>query len=565
MSLRRLSVLYELSMILSGSLDLDRELTPFLEGLCRTLGLEVACIAVVPKESITAPLAPRVTLGVSRRERGHLRIAPDFVHRLEEAGGQLPEFAFPNMAGAGFSILLAVESERTGILSVLCAQLLSGEDRLILNTLGGRLAVALHYERARHEQDTLNREIREATERARALAEHANRSKTEFLAIVSHEIRTPLNGIVGMVDVLLGSALTDQQRESIEAIQHSADTLSDIVNKVLDFTRIEAGRLELEHVSFDLPTLLNEAISIVRVPADLKGLRLSAMVASRLPPTWVGDPFRLRQILVNLLGNAVKFTEQGSVTVRVDLEENSRDDPALRFEVEDTGPGIAPEVAEHLFEPFTQADRSMSRRYGGTGLGLSIARRLVDLMGGHIGVSAASGTGAQFWFVVRLGAPESALAPEMPESIPRADLPFRDVLVAEDNLVNQQVTRILLERAGCRVVVANDGREALLAFEAGKFDVVLMDCQMPGVDGFEATRQIRRRERQQGNPTHTPIIAVTANALDGDRDRCLREGMDDFVAKPFRIERLLDTMRKVCAGPGVVTKVGSVELGGLGA
>ena len=385
---------------------------------------------------------------------------------------------------------------------------------------------------------------RELQARTRELAE-ASRAKSQFLANVSHEIRTPMNGIVGMARLLQESTLTAEQREYAEIIVSSARALLRIIDDILDSSKIEAGVFELDTVDFDLRRVVDDVVGLLAPEANGKGITLSATVDPAVPDAVRGDPGRLRQALLNLVGNAVKFTEQGAVTV---LAEAASSDPAahvVRFEVRDTGIGISPEARERLFRPFSQGDSSTTRRFGGTGLGLAISRRLVEMMGGRIEVASEEGAGSTFSFTVMLGraeagavaraAADAASASSLPDApLPRAPRRGR-VLLAEDNVVNQQVTVRMLERLGFEAEVVGTGQEAAAAVRRQRYDAILMDGQMPGMDGFEATSRIRAFE---GPVRHTPIIALTAGAMRGDRERFLASGMDDYVAKPISPEQL---------------------------
>jgi signal transduction histidine kinase/ActR/RegA family two-component response regulator len=382
--------------------------------------------------------------------------------------------------------------------------------------------------------------------RATAAAEAATRAKSEFLAHMSHEIRTPLNGVAGMFDLLRGTELTPLQARYARVGRDAADSLLHVINDILDFSKIEAGKVEIEAIEFDLTHLVGSLLELLDPIATGKGLRLACELPAGLPGRSVGDPTRVRQVLTNLLSNAIKFTAAGSVTVRAAVVSAADDaDVAVRLEVVDTGMGIPADRLHRLFESFSQVDASTSRRFGGTGLGLAISKRLVELMGGGIGVQSEAGRGTTFWFTVRLGRATAAAAPVGPTDTSDR-LAGMHLLVADDNEVNRFLAGELLRRAGCTFDLVEDGAAAVAAAARGGYDAVLMDCQMPHVDGLQATRQIRERE---GTGPRVPILALTAEAIDGDRQRCLDAGMDGYVTKPIDTHQLLAALRSATAVP----------------
>ncbi len=391
-------------------------------------------------------------------------------------------------------------------------------------------------------------------ERTRELAE-ASRAKTQFLANVSHEIRTPMNGIMGMARLLQESPLAAPQREFAEIIVSSARSLLRIIDDILDTAKIEAGVFDLDNVDFELRRMVGDVVRLMAPEAEGKGVSLTATVDPGVPEAAHGDPGRLRQALLNFVGNAVKFTERGEVAVRVEAVPSAGDGHVIRFEVRDTGVGIGPAALARLFTPFSQGDSSTTRRFGGTGLGLAISRRLVEMMGGRIDVSSEVGVGSTFSFTAKLARAEGTATGEPASSLPdapEARAPRRGrVLVAEDNPVNQTVTVRMLERLGFAADVVGTGQEAAAAARRQVYDAILMDGQMPGMDGYEATARIREFE---GPVRHTPVIALTASAMRADRERCLAAGMDDYVAKPMSPEQLEVVLARWVPKSGVVAQ-----------
>jgi PAS domain S-box-containing protein len=435
----------------------------------------------------------------------------------------------------------------------------------------------LHYEgtltdisdRKKAEQELLRytRELEEARRqliaqskeliRARDEALRADRSKSEFLSNISHEIRTPMNAVVGMTRLLLDTPLTSEQRDHAGCVLEAADYLLEVINDILDLSRLE-GRQEIPtEERFQLRASIQEVLRSLAREAEAKGLDLACLVQNTVPDTLYGDPRRLCRVLSHILGNAIKFTEHGQVLIQAGQLETGREEVTVRFEVTDTGIGIPAEALGRIFEPFSQVDGSASRRHGGTGLGLALSKKLVERMGGVIGVSSREGEGSVFWFTLHLRTVPQVRSPR--EEAPRLEAPAarsvsplafagaRSALLAEDNPVNQKVAKYLLEKLGYSVEIAANGVEVLEKLVGRSYDCVLMDCQMPEMDGFAATAEIRKRE---GDYQRTPIVAMTAHAMQGDRERCIEAGMDEYVSKPISIEGLRQALERAAAAAG---------------
>ena len=441
---------------------------------------------------------------------------------------------------AGFLISCAIWLSAGGVVPAVIGTTLA------IHTL--LLAIVLH-RRAAVERSLLA---------AKGAADEANKARGNFLSTMSHEIRTPMNAMVGMAEMLRETALDAEQEMFTNAIQESSGALMAIIDDILDFSKIDAGMLRIDPVECDLPKLVEACLNVLKCGAEQKGLGLTCEMSPAVPAAVIGDPGRLRQILLNLIGNAVKFTHRGKVAVRVRDIGRRAGQCRIRFEIEDTGIGIARDSIGRLFQPFTQIDGSITRRYGGTGLGLAISKQLVELMGGRMGVESREGAGSTFWFEVPLAIAETSprtparqvdesvclLQPPTPIQAP-ASAPGSageaSILLVEDNIMNQKVAIHQLNALGQRALLACNGQEALGMLEEHAFDLILMDCQMPVMDGFEVTRRIRSAERETGRHIH--IVAMTANAMQGDRERCLDAGMDDYLTKPIlrpQLARMLE-------------------------
>ncbi|MBO0614705.1 ATP-binding protein [Thiothrix fructosivorans] len=386
----------------------------------------------------------------------------------------------------------------------------------------------------------------ESQEKIRALQQ--SKEKSRFLANMSHEIRTPMNGVLGMLDILAKTPLDPQQQEYLHTAYSSSEILLDVINSVLDLSKIESGKLVLERIPFNLRKLTDDMVLLFSGSATKKHLTLN----SHLPEdchTWLyGDPIRLKQVLGNLLGNAVKFTSSGAVSLYVECLQEHVTQTQLRLLVADTGPGIPPAQLEVLFNAFSQADESTTRLYGGTGLGLTIAQELVQLMGGCIRVKSTQGHGSTFYFDLTFDKhnPPQSLSPEPPQAKANGSIAATldgHLLLVEDNLVNIKVAHVMLTKLGMSFDIAMDGHEAVAMLDKNRYDLVLMDCQLPGMDGYAATRLFRQQEQARYTP-RTPVIALTANAMQGDRENCLQAGMDDYMTKPISMASLRQKLQQ---------------------
>jgi len=467
--------------------------------------------------------------------------------------GTISRFTIRLLARPLKMLQAGITSVRNGRLEPIQVSRTGDEIEFLGESFNGMIqALAASRQEIREHQGLLERRIKERTEQLEEATRHAqaaNQAKSEFLANVSHELRTPMNGIIGMLDIALEKHLPAEQVDELQTAQRCAFSLLSLLNDILDLSKIEAGKMTLEKLPFDIRTSALECVKEQQPQAARNGIELTVEVAPEVPARILGDPLRIRQILSNLIANAVKFTEHGSVNIRIDGQLTAAREFSMQIAVHDTGTGIPADRLLSVFDKFTQADGSVSRKYGGTGLGLAITQKLVEMHGGEIHVESELGQGSTF--VVTF--PCEVASGELPKQIPEhPEAPTAPVggsnpgrlLVVEDNPVNQKVVTAVLRKRGYAIELANDGQEAIAKLESGgDFDLVLMDVQMPGLDGLEATRLIRQDPRW----THLPIIAMTAHAMTGDKERCLEAGMNDYISKPVHPTHLLTTVQEYLA------------------
>jgi len=416
------------------------------------------------------------------------------------------------------------------------------------DVLRGKVKIFIEMYHQRNERETLIKQLeltRERLEVEKAKAENATRAKSMFLASMSHEIRTPLNGIIGMIEILKHTHNSEKLEEYLEIIEISADNLLNIINDILDFSKIESDQIELEEIPFNIRDEVNNVFKLLNLKASSKGLDFEAVIDEDVPESLIGDPVRFRQILINLANNAIKFTDKGFVKIHLKATESIEDKVNFYCSVADSGIGISPQGKERLFLEFSQSERSTTRKYGGTGLGLAISKKLTELMGGLIGVDSEIGKGSKFWFTFHMKiSPDEVKQASKKSKVSQSHSKSLDILLVDDNAINRKVALFTLQKLGHRVESAENGKEAVDAFKSGNFDVILMDIQMPVMDGYQATAEIRDLQ-QAGGFANSKIVAMTANAEKGEMEKCIELGMDDYISKPFKTESLQEVIQRV--------------------